>query len=273
MSMNRIRRLTAALTVSGVLGIAVPAVAVAASVITISGATASAPLVTLLAQKYVKLNPHKVKFKIAQGGTNVGIADVAAGRVTMADVSRDPLPSDPSGLDFTPIARYFVCVVTNKSNPLANLTQAQAQAIFTGKVREWSQVPGASAHGTIDLISRTSSAGVLTTFQQLLLGNKTVSTVAAQEPSEGLMQQKVESDPNAIGFLSDYYALKGVNAVGYGGVGCSLANASSGQYPGVAHFYEVTSGAPTGAGKAFISWILHSSAAQKIITSGWLPLS
>ncbi len=271
--MKRIRRLSAALALSGALGIAAPAAVLAAAVITISGATASAPLVTLLAQKYVKLKPHQVKFKIAQGGANVGIADVAAGRVTMADVSRDPLPSDPTGLNFTPIARYFVCVVTNKSNPLANLTPAQAQAVFTGKVREWSQVPGASAHGTIDLISRTSSAGVLTTFQQLLLGNKTVSSVAAQEPSEGLMQQKVESDPNAIGFLSDYYALKGVNAVGYGGVGCSLANASSGQYPGVAHFYEVTRGAPTGAGKAFISWILHSAAAQKIITSGWLPLS
>ncbi len=193
--MKRIRRLSAALTLSGVIGILAPVAALAASVITISGATASAPLVTLLAQKYVKTHPHKVKFKIAQGGANVGIADVAAGRVSMADVSRDPLPSDPPGLNFYPIAKYFVCVVTNKSNPLANLTQAQAQAIFTGKVREWSQVPGASAHGTIDLISRTSAAGVLTTFQQLLLGNKTVSSIAAQEPSEGLLQQKVQERP------------------------------------------------------------------------------
>jgi phosphate transport system substrate-binding protein len=271
--MKRIRRLSAALTLSGVIGTLAPVAALAASVITISGATASAPLVTLLAQKYVKTHPHQVKFKIAQGGTNVGIADVAAGRVTMADVSRDPLPSDPSGLEFNPIARYFVCVVTNKSNPLANLTEAQAQAIFTGKVRQWSQVPGSSASGTIDLISRTSAAGVLTTFQTLLLGNKTVSPIAAQEPSEGLLQQKVESDPNAIGFLSDYFALKGVNPVGFNGVGCSLANASSGQYPGVAHFYEVTRGPATGAGKAFIQWILHSSAAQKIISSAWLPLS
>lgn len=267
------RRLSVALTLSGVLGVAIPAVAVAASVITISGATASAPLVTLLAQKYVKVKPHQVKFKIAQGGANVGVADVAAGRVSIADVSRDPLPSDPSGLNFYPIAKYFVCVVTNTANPLANLTQAQAQAIFTGKVRDWSQVPGASAHGTIDLISRTSSAGVLTTFQQLLLGNKTVSSIASQEPSEGLLQQKVKSDPNAIGFLSDYFALKGVNPVGFNGVGCSVANAVSGQYPGVAHFYEVTRGPASGASKAFISWIVHSAAARKIISTSWIPLS
>jgi len=270
--MKRIRRLSAALTLSGVMGTVAPVAALAASVITISGATASAPLVTLLAQKYVKTHPHQVKFKIAQGGTNVGIADVAAGRVSMADVSRDPLPSDPSGLVFNPIARYFVCVVTNRSNPLANLTEAQAQAIFTGKVREWGQVPGSSAHGTIDLVSRTSAAGVLTTFQTLLLGNKSVSQVASQEPSEGLLQQKVQSDPNAIGFLSDYFALKGVNPVGFNGVGCSLANAESGQYPGVAHFYEVTRGPASGAAKAFIGWIQASPVARKIITSAWLPL-
>ena len=89
--MQRIRRLSVALTVAGLLGVAVPAAASALSTITISGATASYPLVSLLANKYVKLHPHKVKFKIAQGGAQVGVNDVAAGRVTIGDVSRDPI--------------------------------------------------------------------------------------------------------------------------------------------------------------------------------------
>jgi len=120
---------------------------------------------------------------------------------------------------FYPIARYYICVVTNKANTLANLTPLQVNQIFTGKVRTWSQVPGASANGPIDLISRTSVAGVLTNFQTLLLGGKTVSSIAAQEPSEGLLQQQVENDPNAVGFLSGYLANKGVNPVAYAGVG------------------------------------------------------
>ena len=77
------------------LGVAAPAAANAATTITISGATASYPLVSLLAQKYVKLHPGKVKFKIAQGGAQIGINDVVAGRVTIGDVSRDPLPPTP----------------------------------------------------------------------------------------------------------------------------------------------------------------------------------
>ena len=57
-------------------------------------------------------------------------------------------------------------------------------------------------------------AGVLTTFQNTLLGGSKVSSVANQEASEGLMQNAVEHDPNAIGFNSDYFALaKGINAV------------------------------------------------------------
>jgi phosphate transport system substrate-binding protein len=271
--MNRIRRLSLAFAVAGVLGVAVPAGASAISTVTISGATASYPLVSLLAQKYVKTFPKKVKFKITQGGAQIGVNDVAAGRVSIGDVSRDPLAADPAGLVFYPIAKYGICVITNKSNPVPNLTQAQVISIFTGKTRAWGSLPGATASGTIDLISRTSVAGVLTNFQTLLLEGKKVSTIAAEEPSEGLMRAKVESDPNSIGFVSNYQSDKGtVNAVGLNGVACNKASITSGQYAGVARFYEVTKGKATGASSAFIGWIEKSAAAKKIINTQWLSI-
>jgi phosphate transport system substrate-binding protein len=272
---RRLRRRSAALFAVGALGLAMaPAAASASPTITISGATASYPLVSLLAQKYVKLKPHSVKFKISQGGAQVGINDVAAGRVSMGDVSRDPLPTDPAGLVFYPIAKYGICVVTPTSNALGNLTSSVLVSIFTGKVRNWSQVPGASASGTIDLISRTSTAGVLSSFQTLLLEGKKVSSLASEESSEGLMRQTVSKDPNAIGFLSDYQAsLGGVKAVNYNGVACNKSTVTSGQYAGIARFYEVTRGAAQGIGASFISWITKSSAARKIISSQWTPVT
>jgi phosphate transport system substrate-binding protein len=271
--MNRIWRVPCALTVAAVLAVAAPAVASAATTITISGATASYPLVSLLAAKYTKLHPGKVKFRIAQGGAQVGINDVAAGRVTIGDVSRDPLTSDPAGLVFYPIAKYAICPVTNRANALANLTPSQLVAIFTGKTRSWSGVPGAPSKGTIDLISRTSVAGVLSSFQTLLLEGKKVSSIATEEPSEGLMRQAVENDPNAIGFLSNYQSDKGgVNPVAIGGVQCNRATAISGQYPGIARFYEVTKGRATGVASQFIAWITKSAAARKIISTQWLPI-
>jgi phosphate transport system substrate-binding protein len=272
--MNRIRRLSVALAAAGVLGVAAPAAASAATTtVTISGATASYPLVSLLAQKYVKLSHHKVKFKIAQGGAQIGINDVAAGRVTIGDVSRDPLPSDPAGLVFYPVAKYGICVVTNKANTLSSLTPVQLVSIFTGKTRSWSQVPGATASGTIDLISRTSVAGVLSSFQTLLLAGKKVSTLASEQSSEGLLRQAVENDPNGIGFLSNYQAALGsLHSVGYNGVSCNKTSVTSGQYAGIARFYEVTKGKATGAASAFIGWIEASAAARKIISSQWIPI-
>ena len=119
-------------------------------------------------------------------------------------------------------------------------------SIFTGKTRSWSQVPGATASGTIDLISRTSVAGVLTSFQTLLLEGKKVSSLASEQSSEGLLRQAVENDPNGIGFLSNYQAALGsLNSVAYNGVACNKATATSGQYAGVARFYEVTRGRAT----------------------------
>jgi phosphate transport system substrate-binding protein len=273
LQMNRIRRISAAIVAVGVLGVAAPAAASASTTITISGATASYPLVSLLASKYHKLHS-SIRFRIAQGGSQVGVNDVAGGRVSVGDVSRDPESKDPAGLVFYPIAKYGICVVTNKANALANLTSSQLQAIFTGKTRTWSSVPGAGASGSIDLISRTSVAGVLTSFQTLLLEGKKVSTLAAEEPSEGLLKQQVENDPNSIGFISNYQSDKGgVNVVGLNGVQCNRSNALSGQYGGVARFYEVTKGKASGAASQFIGWIEKSAAAKSIINTQWISIS
>jgi phosphate transport system substrate-binding protein len=252
---------------------AAPAIAYAATTISISGATASFPLIELLAAKYRQEKKGKVTFKLSQGGATVGIQDAAAGKVSVGDSSRPPASTDPTGLVFYPIAEYFVCVVTNPANPVSNLTAAQVQQIFTGKVRDWSQVSGATATGPIDVYSRTSVAGVLTTFQNTLLGGAKVSSVATQEASEGLMQNSVKKDPAAIGFLSDYFALtKGINPVGYNGTGCSVANVVSGAYPGSSDFYEVTKGKASGAVEDFIYWVQSSTAAKKIIETNWIPL-
>ena len=121
--MNRIRRLSLAFAVAGVLGVAAPAAASALSTITISGATASYPLVSLLAQKYVKTFPEKSEVQNHPGRR----ADRRQRRRRRTRLDRRrlarPARGGPAGLVFYPIAKYGICVITNKSNPLPNLTQ------------------------------------------------------------------------------------------------------------------------------------------------------
>jgi phosphate transport system substrate-binding protein len=240
-------------------------------VITLSGSTSVAPLASKLIKGYLKAKPGVAEFKLAQGGSDVGVADVGAGRVSIGNSSRDAKPTDPGGLVWHKIARDAICLATHPDNKVANLSQAQVQDIFSGKVRDWSQVPGSTKTGPIDLIVRTAASGTQDAFQKLFMVSAKVASNAAQKASNGLVAAAVKSDPNAIGYLS-YAFTSGLNDTAYQGVACNLRTAKAGQYPGSRNFWMITRGAPTKPVNQFLNWIAKNSTAQKIISSEWVPL-
>jgi phosphate transport system substrate-binding protein len=270
---RRIRLLGVSAIVAGVAGAAIPASASAVPVITMSGSTSVAPLASLLARSYLHQYPHRAKFRLAQGGSDVGVADVAAGRVTVGNSSRDAKPSDPGGLVFNKVAKDAICVVTNPSNPIANLSQGTIQAIFSGQVRNWQDVPGSTKTGSINLVVRTAASGTQDAFQKIFMGTKGVSSVASAKASNGLVQQTVQSDANAVGYVSLDF-VHGTSPAGYQGVACNLRNAKSGEYGGVRNFWMVTRGRPRArsAVQKFIFWVQNSARAQRIVGTHWVPL-
>ncbi len=231
-----------------------PATAGAKTTVTMSGSTSIAPLASKLASSYLS-EPgirSKVSFRLSQGGSDIGIADVARGRVSIGNSSRDPEGSDPKGLVFNKIARDAICVVTHPDNPLANISQETVQAIFSGQVRSWSQVPGAKVSGPIDLVVRTAASGTQDAFQNIFMGlDLRVSPSATVKSSNGLQAQAIKSNPRAIGYASFNFT-KGLWDIPYKGVGCNLRNAKSGQYLGTRNFWMVTRGQDTGVSNAFI---------------------
>ena len=254
------------------LAVAIPAsAAVARTTISMSGSTSVAPLAAKLAKGYLHAHPGAATFRLAQGGSDVGVADVAAGRVTIGNSSRDPKGTDPGGIVWNRIARDAICIATNSQNTLSGLTQAQVQAIFSGSVRDWSQVPGSTASGPIDVVVRTAASGTQDAFQKIFMGSAKVSTSAAQKASNGLVAQSIKSDPNAVGYVSLAFT-KGLNDARYKGVACNLRNAKSGQYEGVRNFWMVTRGRATGGALKFIRWIQRSKAAHAITATGWVPI-
>lgn len=270
---NRLRRagvISALALIAAVAAIA-PGAALAKPTITMSGSTSVAPLAALLARAYLQECGSCVSFKLLQGGSDIGVADVAAGRVTIGNSSRDPKPSDPGGLVFNKIAHDAMCIVTNPANPLPGIDQPGVQALFGGSVRSWSGVPGAAQTGTIDTFVRTPASGSQDAFQKIFMGNTKVFSGASQKASNGLIQQSVKADPNGIGYVSLAFT-DGLHVVPYKGVDCTLRNAKSGQYGGIRNFYMVTRGAPTGAAKKWIDWITHSKAASKVTATEWVPL-
>lgn len=263
------------LAVAAALAVCAPLTAAAmapAATITMSGSTSIAPLATQLAKSFVKTSAGAGnKVVILQGGSDIGITDVSRGRVTLGMSSRDPKPADPGGIVFNKISRDAVCVVTNSSNKIPTLSQQQIQDIFSGRVRSWSQVPGATADGPIDLVVRTAASGTQDAFQNIFMGQTLrVAGSATTKSSNGLQAQTIKSNPNAIGYASFDFT-GGLHTVPYQGVPCTLRNAKSGQYAGGRNFYLVSRGAAKGLAKSFISFA-RSVAGQKIVSTHWVPL-
>jgi len=133
-------------------------------------------------------------------------------------------------------------------------------------------VPGAGLTGPIDLIVRSPASGTQDAFQNIFLGQNTrVAGSASQKASNGLVQQAIRSDKNAIGYV-DFNFTKGLHTVPYRGVACTLRNAKSGQYGGLRNFYMVTRGPAQGRTRKFIGWVRHSRAAARITATQWVPL-
>ena len=138
---RRPTRIVTVLLAIAALTVAAPAAAGARALL-LSGSTSIYPLMIQLAAAYHSAT-HQPTPKIEQGTSDAGINEVGAGKVDIGDVSRDPIIGvDPPGLVFTKIARDGVCMITNPKNPLSNLSQEEVKSIFTGNVRDWSEVPG-----------------------------------------------------------------------------------------------------------------------------------
>lgn len=269
-----LRKTTSVVALAAAALAAAPGAAQARDTITMSGSTSVAPLARELAKGYLRAFPNTVRFKLLEGGSDVGINDVARGRVSIGNSSRDPQRSDPGGLAFNRIARDGVCIITHPSNRIRNLSEAQIQQIFSGRIRNWSDVPGSGVSGTIDLNVRTQASGTQDAFQQIFMGGPNgprVATSASQKASNGLVQSAVRANRNAIGYV-DFKFTSGTNALSYKGVACTLRNAKAGTYPGTRSFWMVTRGKPKGATAKFLRWIRTNSRARAIVNTNWVAV-
>lgn len=251
------------------LSLAAAPAASAKTTLTLNGSTSVYPLAVQLAKSYNKSNDD-TSFRILQGGSDVGIKDVSRGRVTFGMASRDlQASSDPGGLKAYKIARDGVCIATNPGNALGNLSVKTVQQIFSGQIRNWSAVPGAKATGPIDLVTRTAASGTADAFQNIFMGQTLrVAGNASQKASNGLVQQTLASNKNAIAYV-DFKFTAGTSPAPIDGVPCNLANAKSGQYRGVRNFWLIARGAPSGEAKKFLKFV-RGSAGQKIVAKGWV---
>lgn len=149
-------------------------------------------------------------FEIKAHGSDTAVSALEAGQCDIAMMSRK-IKSDEleklAGLgDLSApgsenvIAMDGIAIVVNRSNPVRELTLDQIAGMFTGGVRDWSEVKGRS--GKITVYARDEKSGTFDTFKNLVLGKeKKLSTTQPRYEDSKKLSDAVAADPDGVGFV------------------------------------------------------------------------
>lgn len=245
----------------------------------IKGSDTVLPIAQKEAESYSKKNP-SANIVVTGGGSGVGIAALMDGSTQIAMASRkikfdEKLKMQEAGkvVEEKIIAYDALAVVVNPNNPVSQLTRAQLEGIFTGKITNWKQVGGKDLK--IVVYSRESSSGTYEFFKESILKNKNYMSSILSMPATGAIIQSVSQTPGAIGYVGLAYLNKDVKAlkVSYDGknfVTPSYANAKNKTYPVVRplYFYYTKKDAPQVS--KFIAYVLSPEGQAIVKNVGYI---
>ncbi len=235
--------------------------------ITVAGSTSVQPFAEMVAELYMKKNP-KIRINVQGGGSSAGIQAVKSGACAIGTSSRNLKPDELS-LVSTLIAKDGIVIVVNGRNPVTGLTIEQIQGIFTGRIKNWSEVGGIQK--PITPITREEGSGTRSSFQELVMGTEFFSDDALVQDSNGAIREIVASDPAAIGYISFGLVDNRVKPLRIAGVTPSLETMETGQYNLVRPFLFVTRTAPAGPVKDFIDFVLNPEGQASLKNEGLIP--
>jgi phosphate transport system substrate-binding protein len=235
--------------------------------VSVSGSTSVSPFAEHLAELYQRQHPGAV-INVQSLGSTAGI-QAAINRVAEIGMSsRELEPDEAEQLDQLVIARDALAVIVHPSNPLTNLSLAQVQDIFTGRITRWEQLGGPSQ--PIVLVVREAGSGTFGAFEELVMKRQPVATSALRQGSNGAIRQLVSLDANTIGYISLGIVDQSVKALAIDNVQPSVEHVEQGTYQFVRPFLFVWPKGKQLAGVAqgFVDYVLSAEGQEELARLG-----
>lgn len=222
------------------------------------------------------------KVSVTGGGSGVGIAALMDGSTDIAQSSRkikftEKTKMSEAGKQVREVIVAYdaIAVVVNPNNKVSQLSRAQLEGIFTGKIKNWKEVGGEDMK--IIVYSRETSSGTYEFFKESVLKNKNYSSSVLSMPATGAIIQSVKQTKDAIGYVGLAYLNKEVKAlkISYNGktfVEPSVANAKNKTYPVVRplyYYYELKKEKQV---KPYIDFVLSSEGQNIVQNVGYIPV-
>lgn len=251
--------------------------------ITVKGSDTMVILGQRWAEVYMQKNPG-VAIQVTGGGSGTGIAALINGTTDIAESSRPMKDAERAkvrerfGKDVLelPVAVDGLAVYVHASNPVNELTLAQIRGIYTGAIRNWSQVGGKNER--IVLYSRENNSGTYVYFKEHVLDNADFFPTAQTLPGTAAVINAVSRDPRAIGYGGIAYGegvkhLRVKKDANSPAIEPTMENVLSAKYPISRHLYWYFAGTPTGEVRKFAEWVLSKEGQQVVENVGYYPLS
>jgi phosphate transport system substrate-binding protein len=235
--------------------------------ITCAGSTAFQPFAEKLAEELMSKRSD-LAITVQGGGSAVGIQSALSGAAQIGMADLVVLPPEAQPLTSIVVARDGVSMVVHPSNPVADLTMEQIRGIFNGAIRNWKEL--GSKDAPITVVSREAGSGTRSSFEKIV-GGITLTKDAIVQDSSGTIRETVANDPNALGYLSHGVVNAKVKALTVDGKMCTSETAASGEYKLVRPVFFLTKGAPAGAVKEFIDYVLSAEGQEIIKKNGLIP--
>lgn len=188
---------------------------VEAQTLTVSGAFALFPMMTVWGEQYALTNP-SVRFDITGGGAGKGITDMLSGVADIAMVSRELKQEEiDQGAFGVPVTIDAVVATVNADNPYIDeilargLTPEAAAAIWMSQeMSTWGQFLGTDATEAITVYTRSDAAGAAEVWAKYMGGSvqeDLIGTAVNGDPgvAEAVRQDVLGIGYNNIGFAYD----------------------------------------------------------------------
>jgi phosphate transport system substrate-binding protein len=256
--------------------------------ISVSGAFALFPLMTIWAEEYGKVEPN-VRFDVQAGGAGKGMTDMLTGAADVAMLSREARQEElDQGSFLVPVTIDSVIGTVNAGNPYLNdllatgiTPESGAGVWMTEEVKTWGQLLGTDAADPIHAYTRSDASGAGEQWARFLGGEaqeELKGTAVNGDPgvAEAVRQDQFGIGYNNVGFAYDPatgapiegLAIVPLDLNGDGNISADenfyatrddfTAAVADGRYPfpPARVLYLVTKGQPSPAITAFYRWVL-----------------